>query len=103
MNIFNKFFKRKKVKKSAVDFNPDIYYKVMEALGYSQQSMPMNRKTVVVFEAGKATMIYIDAYAIVERYESNGAKRINVKIDTNPKNAPEREKRVKPIKQEESK
>jgi|14BtaG_2_1085337.scaffolds.fasta_scaffold40323_3 hypothetical protein len=66
MNIFNRFFKKKKVKK----FTPvaddktcsDYYQELMNVVGYDGSKIPC-KKLVIVLEAGGIPQIYMDVFA----------------------------------------
>ena len=66
MNIFNKFFKKKKVEKTAFEFDVETYEEVMDLLGIPTKDLAI-RKTVIVFEVKKAAMVYIDAFARIDK------------------------------------
>lgn len=64
MNIFSRFFKKKKVKKfSAVADKScsDYYQELMSVVGYDGANIPC-RKLVIVLEAGGIPKIYMDCF-----------------------------------------
>ena len=66
MNIFNRFFKKKKVKKfPVVGHSKDCaqyYRELMAVLGYKAEDIPC-KKLVIVLEAGNIPKIYMDVFA----------------------------------------